>query len=235
MVPTERITVFPSLLPTAALDLPADNPFGDQKSRRRLYEDPNRPMGIREYHPEDGFRRVHWPATARTGQLQVKVYQPTSAQVLVLCLNVSTFARHWEGIYPALLEHLISLTATLASQGVESGYRVGLISNGCLSNSDQPFRIPPGRSPKQLAHLLTALAGATAITVAPFERFLLREAPGVPYGSTLAIISAVTSPALAETLIQLKRHERRLLLISLAEEPPPAIPGVRCIHRPYLE
>jgi uncharacterized protein (DUF58 family) len=235
LYPLERITVFPPLLPASELDLPAEDPFGDRKSMRRLFEDPNRPMGIREYHPEDEFRRVHWPATARTGQLQVKVYQPTSAQVVVLCLNVSTFARHWEGIYPALLERLISLTATLAARGVEQGYRVGLISNGCLSNSDQPFRIPPGRSPKQLAHLLMALAGTTAITVAPFERFLLREIPNVPYGATLAVVSAVTSPELAETLIQLKRHERRIVLVSLAQEPPPSIPNVKSIHLPFRE
>jgi uncharacterized protein (DUF58 family) len=192
-------------------------------------------MGIREYHPEDEFRRVHWPATAHTGQLQVKVYQPTSAQVLVLCLNVSTFARHWEGIYPTLLERLISLTATVACQSVELGYRVGLISNGCLSNSDQPFRIPPGRSPKQLAHLLMALAGTTAITVAPFERFLLREVPHIPFGATLVIITAVTTSELAETVIQLKRHERRILLLSLSQDPPPVIPGVHFIYRPFYE
>ena len=233
--PAERITVFPPLLPAQALDLPAEDPFGDRKSRRRLFEDPNRPVGIREYHPEDEFRRVHWPATARTGQLQVKIYQPTSAQALILCLNVSTFAHHWEGIYPALLEFLVSLTATLAAEGVEAGYRVGLISNGCLSNSDQTFRIPPGRSPNQLAHLLVALAGATAITVAPFERFLLHAVPSIPYGATLVIITAVTTPELSETLIQIRRHERRILLISLAQEPPPAIPGVKCIHRPFRE
>lgn len=231
----QQITVYPSVLPRQELDLPPENPFGDLRSRRRLFEDPNRPMGVREYHPEDSFRQVHWPATARLGQLQVKVYQPTSAQVMVLCLNVSTYHRYWEGVYPALLEHLLSMAATLVNQGFEQGYRVGLISNGCLSNSDQPFRIPPGRSPKQLSYLLQALAGVTPVVVAPFERFLLREVPHVPYGATLVVLTAITSIELVETLARLKKHERQITLISLAEQPPPEVFGIRAIHMPFKE
>ena len=233
--PTEILTVFPELLPLRELDLPADDPFGDIRSRRRLFEDPNRPMGVREYRPEDEFRRVHWPATARTGQLQVKVYQPTSAQVMVLCLNVLTTARHWEGTNPALLEYMVQATATLANQGILDGFSVGLISNGALSNSDQPFRIPPGRSPRQLAHLLETLAGVTPLVTAQFERYLMREAPRVPFGSTLVILSATHSPELSETLLLLKRHSRRVTLISFARDNPPQIPNVRVIHLPFRE
>jgi uncharacterized protein (DUF58 family) len=231
--PAETITIFPSLLPLEELHFPAENPFGDIRSRRRVFEDPNRPIGVREYHPEDGFRRVHWPATAHTGQLQVKVYQPISSQVLAICLNVSTFSRHWEGYHPARLEHMVSMTATYAQLGLQEGYQVGLFSNGCLSNSDQPFRIQPGRSPKQLAHLLTALAGVTPLTIAPFEQYLMREVPTIPYGALLLIITSLTTPELEETLLRLKKHERRITLVSIAEKPPSNLPGIRCIHLPF--
>lgn len=230
---TEELTVFPQLIPMEELALPPEDPFGDQRSRRRLFEDLNRPMGVREYHPEDSFRRIHWPATARTGQMQVKVYQPTSARLMVLCLNVSTYPRYWEGVYPELLERLISMAATLVDQAVADGYRVGMISNGCLSNSDQPFRIPPGRSPRQLAYLLRALAGVSPVVVSPFESYLLREVPRVPYGATLLILTAVTSPELGEVLLRLKKHERKITLLSLGQEPPPSIPGLNCIHMPF--
>lgn len=231
----EKLIVFPALVPQEKLDLPPENPYGDQRSRRRLFEDPNRPMGVREYRPEDSFRRVHWPATARTGELQVKVFQPTSARVLVLCLNVSTYHRYWEGVYPALLERLLSVSATLLTMGVDDEYRVGMISNGCLANSDQPFHIPPGRSAQQLAHLLEALAGVTPVVVAPFDRFLLREIPRVPYGASLVILTAILTPILAETVMRLKRHERQITLISMAEEPPLTMRGVNVIHMPFTE
>ncbi len=233
--PNHFLTVFPTLLPFSKIEFPAEDPFGDQRSRKRLFEDPNRPMGVREYRPEDSFRKVHWPATARTGQLQVKVYQPTTGQVMMVCMNVSTFARHWEGVYPELLEYLIKVAATLINEGIREGYKVGLVANGCLAHADQPFRIPPGRSPQQLAVLLQALAGVTSVVTGNFERFLLREIPRIPYGATLIILTAVTTPELASTLIQLKQHERRITLFSLAQESPPIVPGIQIIHQPFKE
>ena len=233
--PVETLTVFPTFLPLSDLELIAEDPFGDRASRRRLFEDPSRPMGVRAYHPEDGFRRIHWPATARTGSLQVKVDQPVSGRVMMVCLNVATFARHWEGIYPELLEYLVRAAATLVDQGLKAGYHVGMISNSCLAHSDQPFRIPPSRSPQQLAHLLQALAAVTPLVTSSFERFLMFEVPKISYGATLVVLTAVVSPELAETLVRIKKHEHRMMLYSLAETPPPNIPGVKIIHRPFVE
>lgn len=233
--PNQYLTVFPSLLPFYNLEFPAEDPFGDRRSRMRLFEDLNQPMGIREYRPDDSFCRMHWPATARTGLLQVKVYQPTTGQVMVVCMNVSTFIRHWEGVYSELLEHLIKVAATLVNEGFQEGYKVGLVANGCLAHADQPFRIPPGRSPQQLAILLQALAGVTSVVTGNFEQFLLREIPRLQYGATLIILTAVTPPGLASTLTRLKKHEHRITLFSLAQEPPPMIHGIQTIHQPFKE
>lgn len=229
------LTVFPELVPLEDLHLPAEDPFGDRRSRRRIFEDPNRPMGVREYRPENSFRRIHWPATAHTGDLQVKVYQPTSAQEMVVCLNVITFPHHWEGVYPPLLERLVSVAATLVYEGVQMGYQVGLISNGCLAYSDQPFRVPPNRSPKQLANLLQALAAVTPMVTTSFEDFIVKEMPKVHFGASLVVVTAVTRPELSESLVKLKRHGRRITLVSLAQETPPVIQDVRAVHLPFEE
>ena len=228
------LTVFPQPLSYRAMHLPADDPFGDRSARRRLYEDPNLAMGVRDYRPDDDFRRIHWPATAHTGSLQVKVYQPISARVLVVCLNASTLAHFWEGYKPELLEYLVSYTAALVQRGLEDGYRVGLISNGCLGSADQPFRVPPGRSPEQLSHLLTALAAITPIVAGSFERFLISEVPRLAYGATLVIVTGLTSPALEETLLRLKQHGHKVTLIVVSESPPAGLRDLRVIYIPFV-
>jgi len=228
------LTVFPEPLSFSELDLPSEDPFGEKRATRRLFEDPNRPVGVRDYRPEDDFRHIHWPATAHTGSLQVRVYQPVSARVMVVCLNVATFRHAWEGSDPPLLEYLIRVTATLAERGLEDGFRVGLISNGCLAHSDQPFRVPPGRSAQQLAHLLTALAGVTPFVTNSFDRFLIGEMPRLPYGATLLVVTAVTFPPLGETLLKLKQHGRKVSLLTFAQQEPPILPGIQVIHRPYI-
>lgn len=227
------LTVFPELLPFEPLRLRAEDPFGDRRALRPLFDDPSRPVAIRPYHPEDGFRRIHWPATAHTGELQVKVYQPVSARMMVLCLNVSTELQFWMGYSPEILEQLVKVCATLAYQGVEDGYAVGLFSNGCLAHSDQPFRIQPGKSQKQLAVLLTALAGVTPYVTAPFETFLIRSMSEIPFGSTLVIVTALVPTSLQDTLVRLRRYRPNIALISLAAEAPPALPGIRTIHLPF--
>jgi len=233
--PVEYLTVFPPMLSLPELDLPAETPFGDRGARRRIYEDPNRPIGIREYQPGDDFRRIHWPATARTGEIQVKVYQPVTSRVVVICMNVSTFPHYWEGVYPDLLEHLIGVAATVISQSVDAGYAVGLVSNGHLAHSDQPFRIPPGRSPNQLARLLEALAGVTPFTITSFERYLLKSAPSIPFGATMLIVTALFSAELAEALLRLMPFRLHMAVISLAKDLPPVIPGVKMIHLPFQD
>ncbi len=230
----EELTVFPELLPLSILQLPTDDPFGDRASRRRLFEDPNLPMGVRPYRPEDEFRRIHWNATARTGSMQVKVYQPVSSRVMMVCLNVLTTPQPWLGTYKTLFEQLIKMAATLVYHSYQDGYSVGLISNGCLARADHPFMISPGRSSEQLPNLLQALAAVTEYTTSPMENMLIKSMSQVPYGSNLTIITALLPPTLLDTLIRLKRYRPNMLLISLAEEAPPQIPGIRTLHLPFI-
>lgn len=229
----EHVVVFPELRPLEDLGLQAEDPFGVKRAPRRLFEDPNLPIGVRDHQPEDGFRKIHWPATARVGNLQSRVYQPVSGTDCIVCLNVTTLEHHWMGVLPDLFEELIRVSAALVYESFNQRYRVGLISNGTVAHGGQPFRIPPGRSPKHLPRLLEALASASPIVTAPFAKFLLTQAPHIEYGSTLLVVTGVTPPELAEALMRLRARTRRTALFSLAEDRPPFIPGVQTIHRPF--
>jgi uncharacterized protein (DUF58 family) len=228
----EYLTVYPRILSLGELKLKPEDPFGDLASRHRIYDDPSRPIGVRPYHPEDGFRRVHWPATARTGELQTRVLQPISAQVMMVCLNVATFPDRWQGVNPELLERLISIAATVIHTAIRDGYSVGLLSNGGLTHSDQPYSMAPGRSPRQLGWLLQALAGVMPISTLGFEKYILKAMPSLPYGSTLVVISAIHSELMSETLLRLKHYRGSVTLLSLDENTPAEIPGIRVIRLP---
>lgn len=185
------LVVYPRLESLEELGLPTADPFGDLRAKRRIFEDPARTMGVRDYRPEDGFRRVHWPATARTGRLQVKVFEPTTSRALVVCLNVATFEKHWQGMQVELLERLISVAGSLCAYAYDEGYSVGLIANGCLAHADQPFHLSPSRAPDQPARLLEALAGVSTFVTAGFPRFLLAQSPRLPWGATLVLVTAI--------------------------------------------
>lgn len=228
----ERVVVFPQIQPLQQLQLHSNDPFGARSSKRQLFEDLSQPIGIRGYQSGDSFRRIHWPATARTGELQSRVYQPITGLDLVICLNVLTMEHQWMGIRPRLFEELVSVAASLATLTYEQGYRVGLISNGMLANSGQRLMVRPGRHPRHHATLLESLAGITPIITAPFERFLLDQAPHLEYGSSMLVVTALTPAGLAEALVRLKERTRRTTLISLAEQAPEPVYGVEIVHWP---
>lgn len=231
----EYLIVFPEILPLDSLKLNTEDPLGQQAARKRLFEDPLQPMGVRAYHPEDDFRRIHWPATARTGELQVKIYTPVSARVMMICLNVSTTERPWLGAYPKTFEQLLKVAATTAYNAINDGYAVGLISNGSVAHSDQPFKVPPGKTREQLGTLLQTLAAATNFVTAPFENYLLRSMSSIPIGSALVIITALNSLILSETLMRMKRYRMNISLISLDPVSPTVLPGIKIVHLPFEE
>jgi uncharacterized protein (DUF58 family) len=153
--------------------------------------------------------------------------------VVVVCLNVATYLHHWEGTNRELLEYAVSVATSLIVRGIEDRYKVGLISNGSLAKSDQSFRLSPGRSTRHLASMLEALAGVTPLITAPFDRFVLREVPRLPYAASLMLVTPVIPPALGETLLRLRKYNRKITLVALGAEEPPRLPGIRYVHAPY--
>jgi uncharacterized protein (DUF58 family) len=231
----EVLIVYPRIKTLPELGLPLKDPFGDSRVQRRLFEDPNRIMGVRDYSPQDSFRHIHWKATAHAGHLQTKVYEPTSSLRTVLCLNVATSEQYWRGVWPAMLEYEIEVAASLANWGLQEGHSVGVVANGTLAHADQPFRIPPSRRPDQLPRILEALAAVSYFVSSSYDRFLIEESPRLPWGATLILITPIMNEAAAGAILRLRDSGRRLVLISLGKTKPPFINGVLVYHLPIQE
>ncbi len=231
----DRLIVYPRILPVEALGLPPRNLFGEVRARRRMFEDPSRVIGVRDYLPGDGFRSVHWKATARNQRLQSKVYEPTAVHNVIIFLNVTTAEEYWRGADDAILEWAITVAASVAYHTVGQRFGIGLVTNGSMYRSDQALKVPPGRSLQQLTHILEALAAVTGYAISSIESLLIAESPRLPWGATLVIVTAAVSEDLLATLIRLREVGRRLALIALTREPPIALPEVVTYHLPLRE
>lgn len=219
----DTLIVYPQIWPLAELGLPPKEPFGEVRVHHSLFTDPIRTRGIRDYSPQDRFRDVHWKATARRGHLQTKVYDPSTGMTMAVFLNVATFARHWMGFDPDLLERAVSVAASICNYGVQQGWGVGFYANGAIPNSDQPIRVQPGRSPEQLANVLEALAAVTEFATGAIDTMLQRESPQLPWVSTVVLVSAIVTEEILISLVRLHEAGRRVVLLALGDEPPPHI------------
>ncbi len=214
---TDRLIVYPQIKPMEDWGLPPKDPLGDVQARVPIFDDATRPRGARDYRPDDAPKHIHWRATARLGELQVKVYDPTISYQWVLFVNVATFAQAWQGVNPALLERVISLAASIANFGAERKYAVGLIANGTWPESDQRLKILPSRDPNQLRHILEALAAITSFVTTPIENLLRTETSNISWGATLVMVTGVVTEEMLAEMLRLQRVGRRLALISLDE------------------
>jgi uncharacterized protein (DUF58 family) len=215
----DGVIIYPTTYSLPELGLPAERPFGDRKGRERIFEDPGRVIGLRDYGPGDSMRRVDWKATARRQSLQSRVYDPSATQQLLVAVNVHTMAASWEGYIPEKLEDLLSVAASVARHGFETGYAVGLDANGAYPTSDRPMRIPAGRRPDQLMRILEALAVIGPLTLTPLNAVLDEAAQSFPFGATLVCVTMQLDEALAASLQRIRGAGHAVTVLSLADEP----------------
>ncbi len=215
----EGIVVYPHTYALPDLGLDSTRPFGDLRGGSRIFEDPVRVVGVRDYQPGDPLKRVDWNATARTGRLQSRLYEPSRSQSLVIALNIPTFEQAWQGSDPVLLERGISVAASLARWAVEHGSALGLVANGSFPEADRTIRIGAGSRPDQLNRVLEALAMITAFTTSSMARELADPRHPLPVGATVVLIAAVLPESLAAALQRLRTegHVVHVLKTSMAE------------------
>ncbi|MCB0110275.1 MAG: DUF58 domain-containing protein, partial [Caldilineaceae bacterium] len=229
--PTELL-VYPRIVPITALGLPARHPLGDQHSPRRVIEDPLRMMGVRDYVQGDNFRYIHWKASARSLNLQTKVFDPSANRPVAIFLNVSTATYFSEGYDWNLREFGITAAASLARQLWLDSYTVGLFVNTAIAGRLQHIRIRPRQHPEHLEQILAALARIDDIRGRwPLERILQLEAPSLPYGATLVVITALLTAEMEQTLLDLRRREYAVVLLTVGEAKPSTyLPNIQHRH-----
>ncbi len=230
----DDLVVYPSIRELPDLSVQTRCPIGTTPSKRRMLQDHCLPYGIREYRPEDEFRFIHWNATAHTGTLQTRLFQPVTSRVMMICLNGTTSDVVMGGYYAEVLENLISLAASLIYRAHREGFSVGLLSNSNLVGGGRPFHIGPARTTAHLARLLEALAALQPITFNRFDNYILKEAHSIPYGSSLVILTSVVPEELLMSVIRLRKYHPNLTFISTHPDTPVEIAGVQTIHWPFV-
>lgn len=212
-----HVTVFPRVLSMEEFGLESDRPMGERKGRNRLFEDPLRLSGLREYRPGDPLKRIDWKATARSGELQSRLYEPSATQQLYLLVNIDTMAHSWEGYLKEDLEQTISVAASVAVWAAEHRFSVGILANGSFPDADRPIRLPPSRSRDQLTRVLEALAVIQPLTMGDLARSIGREGSRIPSGSTIVLVASFIPPELAAAVNRLAAEGHRVSALVTSE------------------
>jgi len=181
-----QILVYPPVFDLPHFAAPPANLPGEGRFRRRTYYVTPNAGGIREYAPGDGFNRIHWKSTARTGEIMVKTFEldPASDIWVILDLERRVHAGRDD---ESTEEYGVRVAGSVARHFLLANRPVGLISFG------RDLRIVEAeRGSQQLTRILETLATASAVGDAPLGNILMEEQRRFGRHTTLVIVTAAT-------------------------------------------
>ena len=216
----EPFIVYPRVVPLRKLGLPSQLPFGDLPSRQRIFEDPSRFFGVRDYVPGDSLRRINWKSSARAGRLQFKRFQPAIALHTVILLNLNDEAYSLRG-RAAGGEMGIIVAASIAAHLIERRQQVGLALLGCDPVTEYTGLqvISPAHGRDHLMRMLEALARVEMAPTVPLTSVLPQANTDLGWGSTAVVISPA-SPHLVDALLQMRRQGFHVMFIATDSQTP---------------
>ncbi len=224
----------PRIVPLEGYNLSSRRPIGEIRLAHRLFEDPTRLAGVRPYQKGDPLNRIHWRATARSGQLQSRAYESS-------CVAGATFvfdfhARSFIGPAAVASAELAAVTvASLACAVCLMGQQMGFVSNGrdaadrireegwradFLTRHDararavetrentrlRPVVLEAAKGENQLAEILAILARLEQTDGLDFAAMIREAASGISRDTTVVAVLGTVTPEIAVALGDVARR-----------------------------
>lgn len=228
------LLVYPKTIPLASYDISSRRPIGEVVMTHRLFEDPTRIAGVRDYQQGDPMRRIHWKATARSGQLQSKIYEPSSlaGATIMIDFHVNAYDKQDE---PVRSELAITCAASISKALHDMNQQVGIVSNGrdavdriqkegwqgdartrdearnsatmkAKSERLEPVWVPTSKLPDQFMRILRGLARLEKTDGLSFPDFVGQAMIRLPRDATVVVIISKVTVEKAVALEGLKRQ-----------------------------
>ncbi len=195
--------VYPGAADPGRLTLPFRSLTGQILAQKALIPDPFETRSVRPYETCDPYRSVNWKATARTGELKVNVYAPTSSRQVMLLLDVDS-DRIWKD--QDLTEEAIRLCGSYCGLLTGEGIPVSVSTNGidCITGSRGYLEAGAGRGHWQSVMELLARISSDDNDRLPMEEIIEEmfsssqsSAAGDGSGLVYVLISPKQRPSLA--------------------------------------
>lgn len=212
LYPVERINplnlgllVYPRVVPVDLEKLRLTGLVGERAVPKTIYEDSSRTMGARDYRLGDAFKRVHWKASARRGELQSRLYESTTSLSTVLVLDAAGFSSEREDDFELAVTAVASLAAAVSGTGSPVGLALF---------SEPEVVLPASAGRERLLDMLEALARVEQATAPPARGAIERLASSLMPGALTIVVTGAVSPGLAGLVAEL-RHQDQFPIVLL--------------------
>jgi uncharacterized protein (DUF58 family) len=219
----EALVVYPRLVELPALF--SEGGTHAQDGRRLLLR---RPTGfelhsVREHAEGESLRAVHWPSTARRGQLMVKELEDAPRDEVVVVLDGDATATAGE-----LFELALRAAGSILRAHVRRGRRCALVVNSAARPSQQVA------SEADWRRALELLAAVEADGRTPVHALLQAEGGVAARALELVVVTSRVDVPLADRLVQrqLSRRGASVVHVAATAEPEPQLLRLQSVGIP---
>jgi uncharacterized protein (DUF58 family) len=152
---------------------------------------------LREYAPDDEFRRIDWSATARTGKVIVRTYRAERNQTVLLLLDSGrVMAGRVEGV--PRLEHAMDAVMMMTAVSTRLGDRTGMLAFGRTVRAV----VPPSGGRAQLGRITDAMYDLDAqLAESDYRAAFTETMARFRRRALVVVLTELTEPVIAETLL----------------------------------
>ena len=209
-----KVLVYPRLLDKEELPFPVSLVLGELARRQQLLTDPFLIRGIRAYQPGDPIRDIHWPATARSGEVQVRVHDHSARTRLLVVFNAQKEDGQWGNVIlkedEAPVEEGIRLAASVCVHALRAGLPAGFATNLPVGDARTSTVLLPAEGAACEEELLAAFAGLNLRCTEKFLVFL--DSLANHTGLDILLISQYDSDGLQEEIRKLRQNGNQVTL-----------------------
>jgi len=207
------ILIYPATMDLPLFKASSFNEFGYGSGYQAISMISPNASSVREFVNGDSLNHIHWPGTAHTGKLLVKVfdsdrsYDGSKTVWIMLDMQEASHVGHGD---ENTEEYGVTIAASLARKHLQSGMRVGLLASG-----ERPYVIPPERGDDHLWRILEALALMRAVGEVPVGRVISDHMEYLRGNSTVIIVTPSITGGLAEATRQLRNRVDSIVVVLL--------------------
>ena len=197
------LVVYPRVDALPLWRLPPASIEGARASPERTLQTTPLATTVRPYAPGDSMNRIHWPTTARLGEIQVKEFdlEQTADAWLFLDLDASVEAGEGER---STTEVAVRAAASIADKALGENRAVGMSTNG-----HRLTVLPADRGARQRLKILQLLAAVEADGRTPLAEALVTGVSRLRRGMTAIVITSTLDPSFVRPLATLRTRGHR--------------------------
>jgi uncharacterized protein (DUF58 family) len=203
------VVVYPRMEAIPLWRLPAAYIEGSNAAPERTLQTTPLATTVRPWAPGDSFNRIHWRATARHGEIQVKEFELEQTADAWIILDLERSIQTGRGD-ESTVEAAVRVAASVADKAIRDNRAVGMTVNGHRTTV-----LPADRGSRQHLKIMQLLAAVDGDGTAPLVETIVATAGRLRRGMTAILVTPSTDATWIRPIASLRTRGVATVVVAL--------------------